>query len=113
MGSENLPPLSRRAARKPPEEIDPSRAVRGYRYRLMPASEQEALMLGMAGACRLVWNLALERRMAFLARQGRVTNENRDGRYRKLNPDRRSPHTGSRPARNGSRSWTRPSRNAS
>ena len=97
MGTENPSPLSRRAARKPPGESDSLRAVRGFRYRLVPAPEQEDAMLRTAGACRLIWNLALEQRMAFLARQGRETNENRDGRYRKLNPDRRLPAYGTAP----------------
>lgn len=97
MGMENPSPLSRQAARKSPEESDSPCAVRGFRYRLMPAPEQEAAMLRTAGVCRLVWNLALEQRMAFLGRQGREMNENRDGRYRKLNPDRRLPAYGTAP----------------
>lgn len=36
--------------------------LRGFRYRLDPLPEQEALLRQCAGVCRLVYNLALEQR---------------------------------------------------
>lgn len=36
--------------------------VRGYRYKLVPEPEQDALLRQFAGVCRLVYNLALEQR---------------------------------------------------
>ena len=35
---------------------------RGFRYKLQPSAEQEALFRQFAGVCRLVYNLALEQR---------------------------------------------------
>jgi putative transposase len=36
--------------------------ARGFRFKLEPLPEQEALSRQFAGVCRLVYNLALERR---------------------------------------------------
>src|SRR5687767_5935508 len=36
--------------------------LRGFRYKLQPSAEQEALLRQFAGVCRLVYNLALEQR---------------------------------------------------
>ena len=91
MGTENPSPLSGQTARKPSFEGESPRAMRGYRYRLMPTPEQETTFRKTAGVCRLIWNLALEQRMAFLARQRRELYEFRDVQFRKLNPDRRFP----------------------
>lgn len=71
MGSENHESLSAKAGTKASDEIDAPRAMRGYRYRLAPTPDQEAGLLKTAGVCRLVWNLALEQREYFLARQER------------------------------------------
>lgn len=39
--------------------------IRGYRYRLKPTAEQEAILSQTCGVVRLVYNLALEQRRAF------------------------------------------------
>ncbi|MBZ9759437.1 transposase [Mesorhizobium sp. CA8] len=39
--------------------------LRGFRYKLVPAPEQEALFRQFAGVCRLVYNLALEQRQVW------------------------------------------------
>src|SRR3954454_1806585 len=36
--------------------------ARGFRYKLEPTAEQEVLFRQFSGACRLVYNLALEQR---------------------------------------------------
>jgi putative transposase len=36
--------------------------LRGFRYKLAPTAEQEALFRQFAGVCRLVYNLALVQR---------------------------------------------------
>lgn len=90
MGSENPETLLSQAAPKS-AEIAPQRVMRGYRYRLAPTPEQEAVFLKISGVCRLVWNLALEQRETFLSRQEREMKECRNGEFRKLNPERHRP----------------------
>ena len=46
---------------------------RGFRYKLAPNGEQEALFRQFAGVCRLVYNLALEQRRAFWRQYQRQT----------------------------------------
>ena len=36
--------------------------LRGFRYKLRPTGDQEAMFRQFAGVCRLVYNLALEQR---------------------------------------------------
>lgn len=49
--------------------------LRGFRYKLTPNAEQEVLFRQFAGACRLVYNLALEQRRDFWRQYLRRTGQ--------------------------------------
>jgi|SRR5208283_4595631 len=48
---------------------------RGFRYKLEPTGEQEALFRQFAGVCCLVYNLALEQRSTFWRQYQRQTGQ--------------------------------------
>jgi len=48
---------------------------RGFVYRLVPTSEQNALMAQFAGVCRLIWDLALEQRHHHARRHREMTGD--------------------------------------
>src|SRR5215207_2307100 len=49
--------------------------ARGFRFKLCPTAEQEALFRQFAGVCRLVYNLALEQRQHWWQRYQRETGQ--------------------------------------
>src|SRR5215210_1441086 len=49
--------------------------ARGFRFKLCPTAEQEALFRQFAGVCRLIYNLALEQRQHWWRRYERETGQ--------------------------------------
>src|SRR5215208_8109579 len=49
--------------------------ARGFRFKLGPTPEQEALFRQFAGVCRLIYNLALEQRQHWWQRYERETGQ--------------------------------------
>lgn len=52
---------------------------RAYIYRLDPTPEQEAFLAQTAGACRALYNLALEQRMMWRRERGPITLKSQSG----------------------------------
>src|SRR5215207_6665008 len=89
--------------------------ARGYRFKLRPTAEQEALFRQFAGVCRLVYNLALEQRRDWWRHYERETGQrlNHVAQARQLT-DLRAELTGSGPSTFPASSrpfatWTAPS----